>query len=95
MLPPSVSPADRRGAICSHSFGAATWSAIAPIGGVFAGTVAQLVGAPAGFVLGASIAVVFLALVAWKLRRRPTDETIGASEPASAAPSLRLVRDDD
>jgi MFS family permease len=66
----------------------------APIGGVFAGTVAQLLGAPAGFVLGASIAVIFLALVAWKLRRRPSEVPVGASAPG-AARSLRLVRDDD
>jgi MFS family permease len=63
-----------------------------PIGSVFAGSVAQLLGAPAGFVLGASIAVIFLALVAWGLRRQAAE--VPVASPASG-PSLRLVRDDD
>jgi MFS family permease len=41
----------------------------APIGGLFAGGMAQAFGAPAGFVVGASIAVAILGLVAWRLRR--------------------------
>jgi MFS family permease len=39
----------------------------APIGGFFAGGVAQLWGAPAGFLLGAAVASGFIGLVAWKL----------------------------
>jgi MFS family permease len=65
----------------------------APIGGVFAGIVAELLGAPAGFVLGASIAVIFLALVAWKLGTRPP--MIAVAPGRSGVPTLRVVRDDD
>jgi MFS family permease len=39
----------------------------APIGGVFAGGVAELWNAPAGFLLGAAISCGFIGLVAWKL----------------------------
>jgi MFS family permease len=39
----------------------------APIGGLFAGGVAQLWGAPAGFLLGASFSIVFLAITGWQL----------------------------
>ncbi len=39
----------------------------APIGGFFAGAVAELWGAPAGFVLGAVLSSAFLVLVAWQL----------------------------
>jgi MFS family permease len=39
-----------------------------PLGGLFAGSVAQIWGPPAGFVLGASLAAIFLGLAAWKLR---------------------------
>jgi len=40
-----------------------------PLGGLFAGGVAQVLGPPAGFILGAVFAAVFLALAAWKLGR--------------------------
>ncbi len=40
-----------------------------PLGGLFAGGVAQLLGPPAGFILGAVLAAAFLALTAWKLGR--------------------------
>jgi len=39
----------------------------APIGGFFAGAVAQVWGAPAGFLLGATLASVFILLVGWQL----------------------------
>ncbi len=39
----------------------------APIGGLFAGSVAQAWGPPAGFLVGAAIATVFIGLVAWQL----------------------------
>jgi MFS family permease len=39
----------------------------APIGGFFAGAVAEIWGAPAGFLLGATISVLFVALVGWQL----------------------------
>ncbi|HET6379839.1 MAG TPA: MFS transporter [candidate division Zixibacteria bacterium] len=51
----------------------------APIGGFLAGWVAQLWGPPAGFLLGASLASVVLALVAWQLLLRGkawTDEAV-------------------
>jgi MFS family permease len=38
-----------------------------PIGGLFAGSVAQAWGAPAGFVVGAAISTVFIGLVIWQL----------------------------
>jgi MFS family permease len=38
-----------------------------PIGGLFAGGVAQLWGAPAGFVLGALFSLLFLGLASWQL----------------------------
>jgi MFS family permease len=44
-----------------------------PIGALFAGVVAQAWGAPAGFMLGASLATGFLVLTAWALRGRPMD----------------------
>jgi len=40
----------------------------APIGGLFAGAMAQAFGAPAAFVVGGSLAIGILALVAWRLR---------------------------
>jgi MFS family permease len=39
----------------------------APIGGVFAGAVAEVWGAPAGFLLGAAISIFFVALTGWQL----------------------------
>lgn len=42
-----------------------------PLGGLFAGSVAQVFGPPAGFILGASLAAIFLGLAAWKLRGVP------------------------
>ena len=38
-----------------------------PIGGLFAGTVAQTWGPPAGFLVGAAFSVFFIGLVAWQL----------------------------
>src|SRR5439155_3168108 len=38
-----------------------------PIGGLFAGGVAELWGAPAGFVLGALFSLLFLGLAGWQL----------------------------
>jgi MFS family permease len=38
-----------------------------PLGGLFAGGVAQLLGPPAGFILGAVLASIFLVLAAWGL----------------------------
>jgi hypothetical protein len=59
-----------------------------PIGGLFAGGVAQVLGPPAGFILGAAFASIFLALAAWKLGRgRPAAATDprpeGRPEPSS------------
>ena len=49
-----------------------------PIGGLFAGAVAQVLGPPAGFILGAAFASIFLAIVAWKLGR---GQPVPAGEP--------------
>jgi MFS family permease len=40
-----------------------------PLGGLFAGGVAEVLGPPAGFILGSALAAVFLALTAWQLGR--------------------------
>ncbi|MGH2463258.1 MAG: MFS transporter [Candidatus Limnocylindria bacterium] len=48
-----------------------------PIGGLFAGGVAELLGPPAGFILGAAVASIFLLLAAWGL---------GVFRPASEPP---------
>jgi MFS family permease len=66
----------------------------APIGGLFAGSVAQAFGAPFAFSLGAGLASAVLILAAWKLRHarppRPEElepglERIGPSEAAPRA----------
>jgi len=52
-----------------------------PIGGLFAGTVAQLWDAPTALVVGASLTSVFVLLVAWQLlvmRKAWTDAPAGA-----------------
>ncbi|HEY7332793.1 MAG TPA: MFS transporter [Candidatus Limnocylindria bacterium] len=51
----------------------------APIGGFFAGFVAQLWGPPAGFLLGGAIASIFVAVVAWQLARSPESWTDAAA----------------
>jgi MFS family permease len=52
----------------------------APIGGFFAGSVAEIWDAPAGFVLGAVLSVAFIGLVAWQLvLRQPNDADTTAS----------------
>lgn len=53
-----------------------------PLGGLFAGGTAQLLGPPAGFVLGSLLASGFVALVAWRLLRH------------AAMPSLHHVPDE-
>ena len=58
-----------------------------PIGGIFVGVVAELWGAPAGFLLGAGLSTVFLALIAWQLLflgKGRTDEPISPATPAAA-----------
>jgi MFS family permease len=61
----------------------------APIGGFFAGAVAEVWDAPAGFVLGAGLSVFFIGLVGWQLILRDrewTDASAGSSaQPASTA----------
>ncbi len=56
----------------------------APIGGIFAGLVAQLWGAPAGFVLGAAFSSLFLAVVAWQLLVRRALHEATRSRPLPA-----------
>jgi MFS family permease len=57
----------------------------APIGGIFAGLVAQLFGAPAGFVLGAAFASIFLGVVAWQVLVRRAMREVARSRAPSAA----------
>lgn len=60
----------------------------APIGGFFAGSVAQLWGPPAGFLLGAAIASAFVVLVGWQLVRSGailTDAAARARRQGTAA----------
>ncbi len=68
----------------------------APIGGIFAGLVAQLFGAPAGFVLGAAFSSIFLAVVAWQLLVRGAMREATRSRPPSARePDPRVVEPPD
>jgi MFS family permease len=55
----------------------------APIGGFFAGSVAQLWGPPAGFLLGAGIASLFVAFVGWHVIRGggAWTDTAAATQP--------------
>ncbi len=55
-----------------------------PLGGLFAGAVAQVLGPPAGFILGALFAGVFLALATWKLTRT-APAAVSAPLPVDAA----------
>jgi MFS family permease len=61
----------------------------APIGGFFAGTVAEVWDAPAGFLLGAGLSVFFIGLVGWQLVLRDrawTDASAGsAAQPTPKA----------
>lgn len=52
-----------------------------PIGGLFAGAMAQAFGAPTGFIVGAAIAALFLALVAWQVMVRGV-VTLPALQPS-------------
>ena len=54
----------------------------APIGGFLAATVAQLWGAPAGFLLGAAVASLVVILVAWQLL------VLGKAWSDTAAPTV-------
>ena len=58
-----------------------------PIGGIFIGVVAELWGPPAGFLLGAALSTLFLALIAWQLLflgKGRTDEPFSPASPATA-----------
>ncbi|HEX5579216.1 MAG TPA: MFS transporter, partial [Candidatus Limnocylindria bacterium] len=63
----------------------------APIGGFFAGAVAEVWGAPAGFLLGAAISVLFIGLVGWQLVLR---HRTGAAAGAEAVHRDHLAADD-
>jgi predicted MFS family arabinose efflux permease len=58
----------------------------APIGGILAGTVAQAVGAPTAFSIGAGLASGVLVLVAWRLRGARMPELGRAVAPRVANP---------
>jgi MFS family permease len=53
----------------------------APLGGLFAGAMAEAFGAAAGFIVGASLAVGILALVAWRLRNVEEPRGLMAARP--------------
>ena len=68
----------------------------APIGGIFAGLVAQLFGAPAGFILGAAFASLFLGVVAWQLLVRRAMRDVGRSRvPAATETDPRAMTPPD
>jgi predicted MFS family arabinose efflux permease len=67
----------------------------APIGGFFAGLVAQLWGPPAGFLLGGGIASIFVAVVGWQLAAAGgswTDAAAGARHGTPPATEPQLGR---
>jgi len=59
----------------------------APVGGFFAGAVAQVWDAPAAFLLGAAISTAFIALVAWKLLFSSQAWTDAAASATTRGPS--------
>jgi len=61
----------------------------APIGGFFAGAVAQVWGPPVGFLLGAALASVFILIVGWHLVLRGKAWADGAVAARSTSPSER------
>jgi MFS family permease len=66
----------------------------APIGGFFAGVVAQVWDAPAAFLLGAAISTVFIGLVAWQLlfRNQAWTDTTGSTAARDPGVSLAVDR---
>ncbi|HEX2195117.1 MAG TPA: MFS transporter [Candidatus Limnocylindria bacterium] len=58
----------------------------APIGGFFAGVVAELWGPPAGFLLGAAITSAFVAVVAWQLAAAGGSWTDASARDRARAP---------
>jgi hypothetical protein len=58
----------------------------APIGGFFAGGVAELWGAPAGFLLGALFSSLFVLLVAWQLGVRAPQRASRKADPPAPVP---------
>ena len=65
----------------------------APIGGFFAGAVAELWQAPAGFVLGSLLSVLAIGLVAWQLllRDQPWTDASAATSPVAPDEDTRRV----
>jgi predicted MFS family arabinose efflux permease len=65
----------------------------APIGGFFAGAVAELWQAPAGFVLGSLLSVLAIGLVAWQLlpRDQPWTDASAATSPVASDEDTRRV----
>ena len=60
----------------------------APIGGIFAGSLAQAFGAPVALSVGAALAGLVLGLVAWKLR--PTRSEAAAADLVRERPALEV-----
>jgi MFS family permease len=61
-----------------------------PIGGLFAGTTAQLLDAPAGFVLGALLASLFVAIGAWRLLGHATMPSLLRTDALAPAPAAEV-----
>jgi hypothetical protein len=62
-----------------------------PIGGFFAGAVAEIWDAPTGFLLGGALSVVFIGLVAWQMLLRDRAWT----DASASTPVPRAATDDD
>jgi MFS family permease len=64
----------------------------APIGGLFAGAMAQAFGAPAAFVVGGVLAIGILALVAWRLRNVEEPRGMAVEHDRAPAKAPRFER---
>src|SRR4029079_15464559 len=65
----------------------------APIGGFFAGAVAEIWGAPAGFLLGSRVPVWAIGVLAWRLlpRAQPWTDASAAPSPVGSDEDTRRV----
>ena len=63
----------------------------APLGGLFAGALAQAFGAPVAFSVGAGLAVTVLAVVAWRMRSVRMPRAVGFPTDAAVADEPKAV----